>query len=325
MEIKVSIIIPVYNVASYLDACLLSSIEQTFREIEIIVVNDGSTDESPRIIQTYAKKDDRIKVISKENQGLIYARKSGLELASGEYVFHLDGDDYLEPNTIELLYNEAIKHDSDYVVVNYYNVIDNVRYEVGRNNRMKGLSGEDFFLCMLRGGFEVWGRLIKRSLYDNIVYKPVVIGEDLFTTMQLMLKIKRPMVIDACLYNYVKRNSSLTNRNEEITWRHKFYMVRSVFSLLDLYPYTQPIRDRVYLMFYTFFLECISQKRTDAKPLLSEYYWNNKEAKSLLWRKRKDFYLILSVFFLSPSLAEVMAKMYLRVLPLWRKYKLSIK
>lgn len=320
MNIKVSIIIPVYNVASYLDACLSSSIEQTFREIEIIVVNDGSTDESPRIIQTYAKKDDRIKVISKENQGLIYARKSGLEVASGEYVFHLDGDDYLEPNTIELLYNEAIKHDSDYVVANYYNVIDNVRYEVGRNNRMKGLSGEDFFLCMLRGGFEVWGRLIKRSLYGDIIYKPVVIGEDLFTTMQIMLKVKKPIVLDAYLYNYVKRANSLTNLNEEITWKRKFYMVRSVLSLLDLYPYTQPFRERVYILFYSLYLECISQKRMEIKPIFEEYYWNNEEVKSYLWRKRKDFYLIIEVFLHNPSLASLMAKIYLYMKVLRCKY-----
>ena len=154
MDIKVSIIIPVYNVAPFLDKCLSSCVNQTFQDIEIIVVNDGSRDESSQIIAAYAAIDDRIKVITKENQGLIYARKSGLEVACGEYVFHLDGDDYIEPNAIEILYDEAIKQDADYVVANYYDVLGNERHEVWRNSRMKGLSGEAFFLCMLRGGYE---------------------------------------------------------------------------------------------------------------------------------------------------------------------------
>ena len=321
MDIKVSVIIPVYNVAPYLDACLSSCINQTFRDIEIIVVNDGSTDESSDIIQTYVEKDDRFKVITKENQGLIYARKSGWEVASGEYVFHLDGDDYIEPNAIEILYDEVIKQNADYVVANYYDVFGDERHEVWRNSRMKGLSGEAFFLCMLRGGFELWARLIRRSLFDDIIYKPVVNGEDLFTTMQIMLKVKKPVVVDACIYNYVKRTGSLTNRNEEIIWESKFYMIRSVFSLLDMYPYTPPIRERVYLMFFSLFLECMSLKKMEVKTILYDYYWNNKEVKTLLWRKRKDFYLTIYAFFLFPSIASQIAKIYLYMIYLWRKFK----
>ena len=321
MDIKVSIIIPVYNVAPFLDKCLSSCVNQTFQDIEIIVVNDGSRDESSQIIAAYAAIDDRIKVITKENQGLIYARKSGLEVACGEYVFHLDGDDYIEPNAIEILYDEAIKQDADYVVANYYDVLGNERHEVWRNSRMKGLSGEAFFLCMLRGGYELWARLIRRSLCDDIIYKPVVNGEDLFTTMQIVLKVKKPVVVDACLYNYVKRTGSLTNRNEEIMWESKFYMIRSVFSLLDVYPYTQPIRERVYLMFFSFFLECISLKKMEVKTILYDYYWNKKEVKAFLWRKRIDFYLMINTFFVFPSIASLIARIYLYMICLWRKFK----
>ena len=321
MDIKVSIIIPVYNVAPFIDKCLSSCVNQTFQDIEIIVVNDGSRDESSQIIAAYAAIDDRIKVITKENQGLIYARKSGLEVACGEYVFHLDGDDYIEPNAIEILYEEAIKQDADYVVANYYDVLGNERHEVWRNSRMKGLSGEAFFLCMLRGGYELWARLIRRSLCDDIIYKPVVNGEDLFTTMQIVLKVKKPVVVDACLYNYVKRTGSLTNRNEKIMWESKFYMIRSVFSLLDVYPYTQPIRERVYLMFFSFFLECISLKKMEVKTILYDYYWNKKEVKAFLWRKRIDFYLMINTFFVFPSIASLIARIYLYMICLWRKFK----
>lgn len=321
MDIKISIIIPVYNIAFYLDACLSSCVNQIFHDIEIIVVNDGSTDNSSEIIAEYAAKDERMIIITKNNEGVAIARKYGLDAARGDYVYFLDGDDFLETNTLEILYNEVIKQKSDYVLSNFYEVIGDERHEVRRNDRMKGLSPEDFFLCMFRGGFELCMRLIRRSLFDDIIHEPLVIGEDLYITMQIMLKVKNPVVVDACLYNYVRRVNSITNRNDEIVWKYKFDMVRSVFSLLDIYPYTQPIRERVYLMFYSFFLKCISLKKIEAKTILYEYYWNKKKVKAFLWRKRKDFYLIIYAFFLSPSMASLIVKIYLYLIFFRRKYR----
>ena len=106
----VSIIIPVYNIGKYLEKCLDSVIAQTFPDIEIIVVNDGSTDNSPEIIARYVDKDPRIVVIDKANEGLAYARKSGIEAANGEYIQHLDGDDYLELDAIELVYRKGCRY-----------------------------------------------------------------------------------------------------------------------------------------------------------------------------------------------------------------------
>ena len=103
MPPKVSVVIPVYNVGKQLEKCLDSVVAQTFPDIEIIVVNDGSTDNSPEIIARYADKDSRIVVIDKSNEGLAYARKSGIEAAQGEYIQHLDGDDFLEPDAIQEL------------------------------------------------------------------------------------------------------------------------------------------------------------------------------------------------------------------------------
>lgn len=321
MEVKVSIIVPVYNVASYLDACLSSCVNQTFCDMEIIVVNDGSTDESSLIIAEYAAKDERIVVVTKTNEGVVIARKSGLDIARGDYVFFLDGDDYLEIDALEKLYDEVINQEADYIVADFYEVLGDKRFEVWRNNRMRGLSGEDFFLCMLRGGFELWARLIRKSLFEGIVHKPLVMGEDLFITMQIMPKVKKPVVVDACLYNYVRRADSITNQKDELIWTCKFDMVRSVFSLLDIYPYNQQIRDRVYLMFYPFFLECMSQKKIEIKTILYDFYWNKTNMKSFLWRKRKDFYFIIHMFFISPFMAGLMAKLYLKMHSLRCRYR----
>ena len=108
MTPQVSVIIPVYNVGKYLEKCLTSVVGQTFSNLEIVVVTDGSTDDSPQIIARFARQDSRIVVIDKPNEGLAYARKSGVEAARGIYIYHLDGDDYIEPDAIELIYANAL-------------------------------------------------------------------------------------------------------------------------------------------------------------------------------------------------------------------------
>lgn len=112
-QIKVSIIIPIYNVEEYLEECLVSALRQTLKEIEIICVNDGTPDASMDIVKKYAKQDKRILIVEKENGGLSSARNAGLEAASGEYVYFLDSDDYILENTLEILYKEASKENLD--------------------------------------------------------------------------------------------------------------------------------------------------------------------------------------------------------------------
>ena len=117
---KVSVLIPVYNTAKYLQKCLDSVINQTLYDIEIVCINDGSTDESRFILEEYAKKDIRIKVHNKENGGLVAARKTGLELATGEYIGFVDSDDWIEPDMYEKLYNLASQYNADLITCGYY-------------------------------------------------------------------------------------------------------------------------------------------------------------------------------------------------------------
>ena len=121
MQPSVSVIIPVYNIEKHLEKCLDSVIGQTLKDIEIIVVNDGSTDNSLDIITQYARKDSRIVIVDKPNEGLAYARKSGIEAAHGKYVQHLDGDDFLEPDACELLFKRAEETDADIVIMRFLN------------------------------------------------------------------------------------------------------------------------------------------------------------------------------------------------------------
>lgn len=127
---KVSVIVPIYNVEKYLDRCLRSLINQTLTDIEIILVDDGSPDNCSKICDDYAEKDSRIKVIHKKNGGLGYARNSGIEIATGDFIAFVDSDDYVDIRMYENLYNVAIKNNADTVFSNFYIVDQHNRIKI---------------------------------------------------------------------------------------------------------------------------------------------------------------------------------------------------
>ncbi|RYE37019.1 MAG: glycosyltransferase family 2 protein, partial [Sphingobacteriales bacterium] len=143
MPPKISVIIPVYNVSEYLDECLRSAVGQTLQDIEIIVVNDGSTDNSQEIIDRYAAGDNRIVPVVKKNEGLANARKSGLEKAQGEYIFHFDGDDYLPLDALEGLYAKAVETKADIVTACIYVDFGNDNIELHCYEDFDVLSNEE--------------------------------------------------------------------------------------------------------------------------------------------------------------------------------------
>ena len=131
--VAISIVIPVYNIGKYLGTCLDSLINQTFEDFEAICVNDGSKDDSLKILEEYSKKDSRIKIITQENGGSGSARNNGLSLAQGKYVQFLDGDDYFEPEMLEKLFNLAEKHQEDIAVCSSRKVDDDGNITESRN------------------------------------------------------------------------------------------------------------------------------------------------------------------------------------------------
>lgn len=117
---KISVIVPVYNIGSYLERCVKSITNQSFRNLQIILVNDGSTDDSLQVCEQLRKQDDRITVVTKANQGLGYARNTGLAVATGDYVTFVDGDDYLTPQMLEHLYSRLKKDNSDIACMHFF-------------------------------------------------------------------------------------------------------------------------------------------------------------------------------------------------------------
>lgn len=163
-QVEVSIIVPVYNVELYLKQALDSLINQTFKNIEIIIVNDGSTDKSLEIAKIYKKKDERIQIINQENQGLSGARNTGKKIAKGKYIYFMDSDDYIEINTIEKCYQECKKNDLDFIFFDALNFTnDNIKISQDNFNR-DGLGN-----LSIKKGKEYLRLLLDKNLYTSSV------------------------------------------------------------------------------------------------------------------------------------------------------------
>ena len=134
---KISIIIPIYNLEKYLDKCIKSILNQTFKDFELILVNDGSTDKSGVICDNYKKVDDRIVVIHKENGGTSSARNIGIDIARGKYIGFVDGDDYIHENMYYELYENLIKNNSDISICKFVRVYDNSEMKFSNNNLLE--------------------------------------------------------------------------------------------------------------------------------------------------------------------------------------------
>lgn len=208
---KVSVIVPVYNVESYLDKCLTSLVKQTLQEIEIIVVNDGSKDNSEKIIEKYLKKyPEKIKYIKKANGGLSSARNEGLKYASGEYIGFVDSDDYVSLNTFNLMYKKAKEKNFDLVVCNL-NYVYESKTKMVSAGLDKDLENEDevkkniVFLYPA-----VWNKLYKKEILDSLKFKEGIWYEDVEFNFRVYPRVKSIGYVDKPLIQYVQRESSIS-------------------------------------------------------------------------------------------------------------------
>jgi len=211
---KVSIIIPVYNVEAYLEKCLDSAVSQTLKDIEIIVVNDESTDNSLDIAQSYAANDPRIIIIDQKNKGLGGARNSGIDTARGEYLFFLDSDDYIALETLETLYHHAREHDLDMVVFNYTKVDEQGRAIITTDFGNSILSKDEAFrkILSLKTSPMACNKLYKRYLFAdfNIRYPEKFLHEDINITYKLGWHAEKVGFVNKSFYYWLTRTGSIT-------------------------------------------------------------------------------------------------------------------
>lgn len=210
---KLSIIVPVYGVEKYIDKCLNSLVKQSLKEIEIIVVNDGTKDNSQKIIDKYVKKyPDKIKSYIKENGGQGSARNYGLKKATGEYIGYVDSDDFVEKDMYKKLYNKAKENNYDIVVCGNYNVSEdyqNKNIDAFINNYNTDL--ENIFF----GKMAVWNKIYKRDILikNKLEFKEKVWYEDLAFTLKAIMNSNTFAFIDEPLYDYLIREGSTMNNS----------------------------------------------------------------------------------------------------------------
>ena len=263
---KVSVIVPIYNVAQYLRECIESIIGQTYKSLEIILVNDGSTDESGEICDFYSQQDKRIIVIHKKNGGLVSARKAGLDVASGEYVGFVDGDDYIAPTFYEVLLNEIVQSNADFVHTGYFVKSDKVSDEeipfeeqlVNNNLDIKVKLIKDSILKdnnEMRISPSIWSKLFCREFIQKCyqdIPNELSQGEDTICLALGIIHANKILLKQTALYFYRQREGSLTDYknigNIEEIWK-QYAELKKIFIKNNIYQYLKEDLDERYLKF----------------------------------------------------------------------------
>jgi len=223
MNHMISVIIPVYNVENYLDECIQSVIKQTYNNLELILVDDGSIDKSGCICDAYKEKDDRIRVIHKKNEGISEARNIGMALAKGEYISFLDADDFIHPQMFELLLKALNDYDADMVSCDYETFIDGEELsiniaEMPQYTFRKLEDRQDYLLNFLDGKFVhyVWKSLYKKVCLTGLCFEKGKRLEDIMFNAKLSQKLSKRVVITDKLYYYRIRSGSIMHSNPKV-------------------------------------------------------------------------------------------------------------
>lgn len=231
-EALISVIVPVYNVEKYLDECVESIVNQTYKNLEIILVDDGSTDNSGKICDELAKKDNRIHVIHKENGGLSDARNVGIDVSTGDYIQFIDSDDYIEHDMIEFLVSNIIKYNADISICSNYifdeeECINQSTGEVCLYNRLEILQEvllDEKIRCY------AWNKLFRKELFKEIRFPKGKILEDILTIPKLFEKANTVIFNDVAKYYYRQREGSILHVQTKHT---KLAYIHAALEMLE--------------------------------------------------------------------------------------------
>lgn len=255
---KISVIIPVYNVEEYLAECLDSVINQTYKNIEIICVNDGSTDNSLKILEEYSKKDNRVQIITQENRGLSEARNSGIKASTGEYIYFIDSDDWIELNALEVLIEKIKKDNADIVECDIlehqdlnkkpkhrnlklkYKPFVNMKIYAGKVYNWKDIKSKIFDLRAY-----CWNKLYRTELIKNKIFFEGRFNEDFLFTIEAFLTANKIVYLRKNLHHYRKRENSLSNGglkqqkvNIDIQYcKNEILKIKRLLEKLNLFEY----------------------------------------------------------------------------------------
>lgn len=239
MPPKISVIIPVYNVEKYIERAVRSAINQTFKDIEILIIDDCGQDNSMQIAEDFAKADSRIKILKHEkNKGLGEARNTGIEQAEGDYICFLDSDDYIEKELLEITYETARRESADIVAFGSQTVYDDNKKQLFLSSSLNPACNLEALELLSENkiGFMAWDKLYRTKLLSdfNIRFLPIL-HEDITFAIENIYHSSKTVVIPDIFYNYFQRESSLSNikKVDERYFKSYFEVVKQVSKFVD--------------------------------------------------------------------------------------------
>ncbi len=237
-EPLISIIVPLYNAEKYLSRCIEALLNQTYENLEIILVNDGSKDNTLNICREWEQKDNRIVIVDKKNGGAADARNHGLDVCTGDYIGFVDGDDFFAEDMFEVLLQDCLSSDKEIACcnrINRYNDKD-VKYTISENSEV--LDTEQAVERMLvKNNFPLWDKLYKRNVFDGYRLQAGVTYEDEIPAIELVMRSNGVYFENRYLYTYVQNTDSMTHRKYEHT---KLDYVDNMFKMADMVKAVYP-------------------------------------------------------------------------------------
>ena len=275
---KISVIIPVYNVENYIERCLNSIINQTLKDIEIICINDGSTDNSLNILTDYANKDNRITIITQNNQGAGSARNRGLNISKGKYIYFIDGDDFIEINTLKKLYNIAEEKSCDLIIFKTHNFYDetNIYFddEYHSMNFLTPFENTLFHYSQLEGDLSaidvtLYTKLYKRDLVSNLRFREGVIFEDNLFTFEYIFNTEQIFFYNKTLHHRcVRKESVMTSASKNFI--DSLEVFNGLIDMCKKYDYYEIIKEELFMRKF----KVLHNRVTQINPQYKDYFFN---------------------------------------------------
>ncbi len=302
MQELITVIVPIYNKEKYVSACIESIINQTYTNLEILLINDGSTDSSEKICKEYAKKDARIKLISTENRGAARARNSGIDMAKGKFLSFIDADDIIAKTYYETMFEMIQNYDADIVECALTIIPEGSKYEFPEKKCVVHLRSRNDALIELYGKNNeehlktviMCNKLFKKNLFSNIRYIPGRIIDDETIIYRLISKTRKLVEIDDIMYGYVQSQNSIMRK--DFSMKRLNDSVEVYDECIDYFkkePEIQACCIKRALYFYGFFIPKISAShvidKQEAMNILKEKYEEKLKMYTLLPEIAREF------------------------------------
>ena len=287
----VSVVVPIYNVEKYLNRCLESIVAQTYQNLEIILVDDGSPDGCPQLCEDWAKKDTRIKVIHKENAGLGMARNTGIENAAGEFICFFDSDDYIAPETIQKCITAITAEQADVVAYGMLRVnqkgtvifsgIPQVQKRIFSGTEVQDTfladmisadpnGGGNTGLCMSASAAMVSMQVIQKNNW-RFVSERTIISEDTYSLLSLYRDVEKVVVLEESFYYYCENSSSLTHKYRPDRYQKIQHFYQESLSLCQRLGYSDKIKHRLSRLFIAFSIAALKQEAAASRPFRDRF------------------------------------------------------